>query len=177
MLNYLKNSLILTVTLFVLASCGGFDRSKSTKGQPTNAQERVEKNMEEGRGLRFSMNNGNNKGGGNFQFASSNSLWRATLEKLDFIPLANVDYAGGVIITDWYGSVESNEEIKIAVRFLTNEIRSDAINVTIYKRECVTITNCQTSKIENKTNNEIKASILKRATIISNEAKSKEEND
>jgi len=170
MLNFIKNSLILTVTLFVLASCGGFDRNKSAKDQPTNAQDRVKKNIEEGRGLRFSVNNGKNKGGGNFLFASSNSLWRATLEKLDFIPLANVDYAGGVIITDWYGSIESDEEIKIAVRFLTNEIRSDALNVTIYKRECVAINNCQISKIENKTNNEIKASILKRAAILSKEA-------
>ena len=176
MLNYIKNSLILTTVLLVLASCGGFERNKTAINQPTNAQDRVKKNLEEGRGLRFSTSMGGKKSG-DFLFASSNALWRATLEKLDFIPLANVDYAGGVIITDWYGSVESNEEIKIAVRFLTNEIRSDAINVTIYKRECVTITNCQTSKIENKTNNEIKASILKRATIISNEAKSKEEND
>ena len=176
MLNYIKNSLILTTVLLVLASCGGFDRKKSTMDQPTNAYERVEKNIKEGRGLRFSTSMGK-KGSGDFLFASSNALWRATLEKLDFIPLANVDYAGGVIITDWYGSIESNEEIKIAVRFLTNEIRSDALNVTIYKRECVTVNNCQTSKIENKTNNKIKASILKRATIISNEAKSKKEND
>ena len=56
---------------------------------------------------------------------------------------------------------------------MTNEIRSDALNVTIYKRECVTVNNCETSKIENKTNNEIKASILKRAAILSNEAKEK----
>ena len=176
MLNFIKKSLILTVTLFFLTSCGGFDRTKSVKDQPSNAKDRVKKNIEEGRGLRFSTSMGK-KGSGDFLFASSNALWRATLEKLDFIPLANVDYAGGVIITDWYGSIESNEEIKIAVRFLTNEIRSDALNVTIYKRECVTVNNCQTSKIENKTNNKIKASILKRATIISNEAKSKKEND
>ena len=176
MLNYIKNSLILSIVLLVLASCGGFDRKKAAINQPTNAQERVAKNVKEGRGLRFSTSMGK-KGSGDFLFASSNALWRATLEKLDFIPLANGDYAGGVIITDWYGSIESNEEIKIAVRFLTNEIRSDALNVTIYKRECVTVNNCQTSKIENKTNNEIKASILKRATIISNEAKSKKEND
>ena len=172
MLIYIKNSLILTVALLVLASCGGFDRTKTAKDQPTNAYDRVKKNIEEGRGLRLGNALGS-KNSGDFLFASSNALWRATLEKLDFIPLANVDYAGGVIITDWYGSIESDEEIKIAVRFLTNEIRSDALNVTIYKRECVTVNNCETSKIENKTNNEIKASILKRAAILSNEAKAK----
>ena len=176
MLNYLKNSLILTVTLFVLASCGGFDRNKTAKDQPTNAMDRVKKNIEEGRGLRIksSMTMGMGEGGsGNFQFASSNSLWRATLEKLDFIPLANVDYAGGVIITDWYGDTQSDEEIKVAVRFLTNEIRSDALDVVIYKRKCVNTNRCKTTKVENNTNIEIKASILKRAAALSKEAESK----
>lgn len=175
MLNYLKNSLILTVTLFVLASCGGFDRTRSVKDQPTNAQDRVKKNIEEGRGLRFNLNNGKNKGGGNFLFASSNSLWRATLEKLDFMPLANVDYAGGVIITEWYGNIESNDEIKIAVRFLTSEVRSDALDVTIFKRECIDVNKCQTSKIKNSTNNEIKESILRRAAALAKQAESKKD--
>ena len=155
--------------MFVLTSCGGFQRSGMD--QPVNADERVKKNLEEGKGLRLNL--GNNNKGGNFQFASSNPLWRATLEKLDFIPLANVDYAGGVIITDWYGDIGSDEEIKVAVRFLTNEIRSDALDVTIYKKKCTSINKCRTSKIENNTNNEIKASILKRAAILEKEAKSK----
>ena len=169
MLNKLKISIFSALILFVLTSCGGFQRSGMD--QPVNADERVKKNLEEGKGLRLNL--GNNNKGGNFQFASSNPLWRATLEKLDFIPLANVDYAGGVIITDWYGDIGSDEEIKVAVRFLTNEIRSDALDVTIYKKKCTSINKCRTSKIKNNTNNEIKASILKRAAILEKEAKSK----
>ena len=169
MLNKLKISIFSALILFVLTSCGGFQRSGMD--QLVNADDRVKKNLEEGKGLRLNL--GNNNKGGNFQFASSNPLWRATLEKLDFIPLANVDYAGGVIITDWYGDIGSDEEIKVAVRFLTNEIRSDALDITIYKKKCTSINKCRTSKIENNTNNEIKASILKRAAILEKEAKSK----
>ena len=151
------------IILFILTSCSGPDARKV----PVNADERVKKNIEEGRGLRLSTSLGGNT---NFSFASSNPLWRATLEKLDFMPLNNVDYAGGVIITDWYNDIDgSDQEIKIAVRFLTNEIRSDALNITLFKRECLTINNCKTSVLKNNINNEIKSSILKRAAQISQE--------
>ena len=176
MLKFNKISLIYIIIPIFLASCSGFNRTDSSVNQPVNAKDRVKKNIEEGRGLRIksSMTMGMGEGGsGNFQFASSNSLWRATLEKLDFIPLANVDYAGGVIITDWYGDTQSDEEIKVAVRFLTNEIRSDALDVVIYKRKCVNTNRCKTTKVENNTNIEIKASILKRAAVLAKEAESK----
>ena len=168
----IKKTLIPFIILIFLNSCGGL--SETAKNQPVNAEDRVRKNIEEGRGLKLSSSiTNNNAGGGSFLFASSNALWRATLEKLDFIPLANVDYAGGVIITDWYGDTESDEEIKVAVRFLTNEIRSDALDVIIYKKRCVQVNKCQTSKVENNTNNQIKASILKRAAVLSKEAEAK----
>ena len=159
--------------IFFLSSCGGGKFNfPSSKDQPVNAKDRVEKNVETGRGLKLFSNN---SGDMNFTFASSNPLWRATLEKLDFIPLANVDYAGGIIITDWYGDNENNEELKVAVRFLTNEIRSDALDVTVYKKKCIKVNSCQTSKIEGNINNEIKASILKRAAALSKEAESKKD--
>jgi hypothetical protein len=174
MQKFIKISLFHLIILFFLNSCGGGFLS-SGKDQPVNAADRVKKNIEEGRGLRLKTSLTTGNSGGAFLFASSNPLWRATLEKLDFIPLANVDYAGGVIITDWYGNIESNEEIKVAVRFLSNEIRSDALDVTIYKRKCIKANSCKTSKIKNKTNIEIKASILKRAAILSREAESKDD--
>ena len=150
--------------------------NKSARDQPVNAEDRIQKNIKEGRGLRLSTSmTNNNTGGGAFVFASSNVLWRATLEKLDFMPLANVDYAGGVIITEWYGNIESNDEIKIAVRFLTSEVRSDALDVTIFKRECIDVNKCQTSKIKNSTNNEIKESILRRAAALAKQAESKKD--
>ena len=104
----------------------------------------------------------------NFQFASSNPLWRASLEKLNFAPLNNVDYAGGIIVTDWFSNENSNEEIKITIRFLTNEIRSDAINVIIHKKVCSAQNNCKITKIDKDLNFEIKFEILKKAAQIQN---------
>ena len=165
-------SFFLLIFVFLLTSCGGGLNFPSAKDQPVNAKDRVEKNLKDGRGLKLFSNKSD---GGNFLFASSNPLWRATLEKLDFIPLANVDYAGGIIITDWYGDAETSEELKVAVRFLTNEIRSDALEVTVYKRKCTKVNSCQTSKIESNINNEIKASILRRAAVLSKEAELKKD--
>ena len=88
-----------------------------------NVDERVKQAIQEGRGFRFWIRDGIGKGGTNFEFASSNELWRASLEVLDFLPLANVDYSGGIIITEWYNEGTSNDEaIKITVRFLSNEL-------------------------------------------------------
>ncbi len=172
----LKNLISCFVIVILLNSCGGFKRTKTSIDQPVNAGDRVKKNIEEGRGLRLSSSiTNNNLGGGSFSFASSNPLWRATLEKLDFIPLSNVDYAGGVIITDWYGDVGSEEQIKVAVKFLTTEIRSDALEVIIYEKRCIKINSCQTLKLNNSTGNEIKASILKRAAVLSKELEAKKD--
>ena len=106
------------------------------------------------------------RGGTNFEFASSNPLWRASLDVLDFIPLANVDYAGGLVITDWYSDNTSSEEsIKITIRFLSNEIRSDGLDIIIHKRVCNKINKCNITKIQSSTEEEIKLAILKRATM------------
>ena len=130
--------------------------------------------MEEGRGFRLSTLG---KKGGDFMFSSSNPMWRASMDKLSFAPLSVVDYGGGIIITDWFSEGDNNEEIKIAVRFLSNEIRSDAIKVIIHKKKCETFNNCKITSIENSTNNEIKFAILKQAAIIKKQdlAKTKEE--
>ena len=156
---------LLLAILITLNSCGIY-RKTDAREIPTNANDRVKKNMEEGRG--FKIGNIGNRGSGEFQFASSNPLWRASLEKLNFAPLNNVDYAGGIIVTDWFSNETSNEEIKITIRFLTNEIRSDAINVIIHKKICGTQNNCKITKIENDLNGEIKFEILKKAAQIKN---------
>jgi hypothetical protein len=105
-------------------------------------------------------------------------MWRASMEKLSFAPLSVVDYGGGIIITDWFSDESSQDEIKIAVRFLSNEIRSDAINVIIHKKNCTTVNNCKISNINNSTNNEIKFAILKKAAEIEKQdiVKNKENN-
>ena len=100
-----KKALALLTSAILLAflnSCGGgwWAPADARKISP-NSKERVKKNLEEGKGLSLKKMMGN-EGGTNYQFASSNPMWRATLDILDFLPLANVDYSGGIITTDWY---------------------------------------------------------------------------
>ena len=116
------NVIFALLILAVLSSCGIYKRS-DVKDNPVNVNERVRKNIQEGRGVRFG------KGatrGGDFDFASSNPLWRASIEIFDFVPLTNASYSGGIIITDWFSAENKNPEnsrdLKITVKFLTNEI-------------------------------------------------------
>jgi len=165
--------LILLLSIFLFFTSCGIYRPTDARKVPVNADERVKKNMEEGRGFRIA-NLG--KRGGDFMFSSSNPMWRASMDKLSFAPLSVVDYGGGIIITDWFSEEGNNEEIKIAVRFLSNEIRSDAIKIIIHKKVCQSYNNCKISTIENSTNNEIKLAILKLAARIEKQdlAKTKE---
>ena len=167
--------ILLFVTICIFISSCGIYRPTDTRKIPVNANERVKKNMEEGRGFRIS---GLGKRGGDFMFSSANPLWRASMNKLSFAPLSVVDYGGGIIITDWFSDGNSNEQIKIAVRFLSNEIRSDAIKIMIHKKKCETFNNCKITTIQNSTNNEIKLAILKQAAQIKKQdlVKTKEEN-
>ena len=158
----MKKLLLLSLILVITSSCGIYKYSDARKN-PVNANERVKKNIEEGRGFKLGELG---KRGGDFMFASSNPMWRATMQKLSFAPLGVVDYGGGIIVTDWFSEGDNNEEIKIAVRFLTNEIRSDAIQVIVHKKKCITFNDCKITNIENTTNQEIKFAILKQAAEI-----------
>ena len=170
----MKKLIILLFIFNSLTSCGIYKYSDARKN-PVNANERVKKNMEEGRGFKISEL-GKNRGG-NFLFSSSNPMWRATMEKLTFAPLSVVDYGGGIIITDWFSEGDNNEQIKIAVRFLSNEIRSDALKIIIHKKKCESFNNCKISTIENSTNNEIKLAILKQAARIEKQDQVKTKNE
>ena len=152
--------LILFVT-----SCGLYNKSDARKVSP-NPQERIKDNMEKGKGFR--LKNLGKGGKGNFQFASSNEMWRATLDVLDFAPLGNVDYSGGLIITDWFNdAAEPKNSLKITVRFLSNEIRADGLEIILHKKTCNQNSECTVKKYLSKTSNDIKLAILKRATKIS----------
>ncbi len=170
----MKKILLYTSILLFITSCGIY-RPTDARKVPVNANERVKKNMEEGRGFRIA---GMGKRGGDFMFSSANPLWRASMDKLSFAPLSVVDYGGGIIITDWFSDGDSNEQIKIAVRFLSNEIRSDAIKIMIHKKKCESFNNCKINSIENETNNEIKLAILKSAAQLKKQdlVKTKEKN-
>ena len=164
-LQFLKSFTLFAVFGIFLTSCGLYKKSDARKVSP-NPQERVKSNMEKGEGFRI-KNLGKNKSG-NFQFASSNAMWRASIDILDFAPFSNVDYSGGLIITDWFSnSSEPNNSLKITIRFLTNEIRADGLQVILHKKTCQQNSNCSVKKYSSNLNSEIKLAILKEATRIS----------
>ena len=180
---YTKISKILTKIFFLffilvsLSQCGIWDPADARK-VPVNAKDRAQKNIEEGRSIKFGkLGQG---GSGKFDFATSNEMWRATIEILDFVPLSSADYGGGIVITDWYNDTQNqNESIKIMVHFLSNEIRADGIKVVVYDRFCKdsNMLNCQTSVNNSEVSEEIKLAILKKASTfrnIENEKKAKE---
>ena len=170
-----KNIFYISATiafLISLNSCGIWDPADARKVSP-NADERVKKNLEEGKGITL----GGALGGGsrtNYQFASSNPMWRATLEILDFLPLSNVDYSGGIITTDWYNEgTASDESIKITIRFLSNEIRADGIKVIVHKKKCNIKQKCIVKKISSALEYELQVAILKKAAIFEKEYRRK----
>ena len=143
-----------------LVSCGLYRPVDSTK-YPPQPELRVKKNIEEGRGIKI-FKSGENSGG-KFEFANANPLWRASLDTLDFMPLLSVDYGGGVIITDWYGEENENDAIKISIQFLSNEIRSDALNIKVFKKKCSNLSNCKVVQSQSNINQELRMAILKKA--------------
>ena len=179
-LNYNPKKIFIFLTgifLFsLLSSCGIWDPADARKVSP-NADERVKKNLEEGKGFTIAgVMDGKKKT--SYQFSTSNPMWRATLEILDFLPLANVDYSGGIITTDWYNEgTASDEALKITIRFLTNEIRSDGIRIIVHKKRCKAQQNCTIKKISSSIEDELRVAILKKAIIFEKEySKGKKKN-
>ena len=163
----LKKNLSILLSLIILltqTACEALKPKKvSAKDFPPDPRKRVEKNINEGKGFRAM---GGLSKGTNYEFASANPLWRATLDTLDFMPLASANYSGGIVITDWYSENNSpNESVKISVRFLTNEIRSDALDINVYLKKCSeNLANCSISKNNNDLVADLNLSILKKAT-------------
>ena len=168
----LKIIFALLLSVFLLNSCGGKFPGADARKYPDDPKLRVKKNLEEGRGFRLSKLNESK--GGVFEFASSNELWRASLDIIDFMPLASVNYSGGIIITDWYSTDQnSNESIKISIRFLANEIRSDALDIKVFNKKCSAEYNCVISEKTGNLITELKGKILKTAAVYEAENKGK----
>ncbi len=165
-------NLLIPLIFIALSSCGtGGDARKN----PPEPELRVKRNLEEGRG--FTIDNvlkNRKKRGGDFEFASSNELWRASLDTIDFMPLSSVNYSGGIIITDWY-SDDSNidESVKISIRFLTNEVRADALNIKVFYKKCNQVMNCKISQKKGTLVTELKRKILNKAATYKKEKKDK----
>ena len=180
MRRFIKILVTLILTSALITSCGVGKKLKSIhkpvdfRHEPLDPDERAKRNIREGRGL--SLGNLGKKST-TYEFSTSNPMWRASLEVLDFIPLTTVDYSGGMIITDWYSEgVNSNEDsLKITVRFLSNEIRSDSIKIVVHKKNCKNMNNCNISLLPNssKINSELRSVILKKATLFEKNTKDK----
>ena len=166
--------LVVPLTLAMLTSCGGAFKPKKVNTRETSIKgsERSRKNIEEGGGV--SLKNVLNRRGGSFEFSTSNPMWRATLEILDFLPLSTVDYSGGMIVSDWYTDESSNDSIKISIRFLSNEIRTNSLKIIIHKKKCSENQVCQTKLLNNsKISQELRIAILKKAALLEKEKKKK----
>ena len=158
----LKTIFIIIPIFIILTGCkNGKLPGSDARKIPYSAEERVKRNIEQGKGFRLSKLT-KNRGGGNFEFASSNELWKASLDVIDFMPLASANYSGGMIITDWYAdSQNSDESIKLTIRFLTNEVRSDALDIKIFYKKCKEVNRCVISEKSGPLAKELKKEILK----------------
>jgi hypothetical protein len=174
-MNSIKKIFVFILLVLLLSNCkGGKLPGADARKIPYDPKERVKRNLEQGKGFRLSNVIDRNQGGGNFQFASSNELWRATLDVIDFMPLASANYSGGMIITDWYSdSSNPKESIKITIRFLTNEVRSDAISIKTFYKTCSQLNECSINEKKGSLSKELQKEILKLATKYKKEVDKK----
>jgi len=172
-MNKFKIIAFLTVITFLLSGCNGKLPGGDARKTPADPAKRIEQNLKDGRGISL-LDTGKSKGGV-FDFASSNGLWRASLDVIDFMPLSSVNYSGGIIVTDWYSENGSqNESIKVSIRFMTNEVRADALNIKVFNRKCSNnLLNCKITETEGVLVTEIKKEILKRAALYKKQDKEK----
>ena len=160
--------LILFILFIFLGNCNS---NTDARKIPPNWKDRVQKNIEEGRGFRLM---GDKKNTGEFDFASSNELWRASLDTLDFMPLALANYSGGVIVTDWYSDSDSNNEsVKISIRFLSNEVRSDALAVKVFYKNCSVQQTCKITDRSSALSADLTKKILSKAAVYESENQGK----
>ena len=172
-MNILIKSIVIASSLLFLLSCQKEDSNSKIlkrKNVEPNLNKRAETYVNEGGGV---LNQMKGQGTGNFEFATANVLWRASLKTLDFIPIQSANYSGGVLVTDWYSnSLDSNSSIKIEVRFKSTELSPSSIDVLSYKRTCKNM-NCSTAKLESNFSSDIKLKILNNAREISIKEESK----
>lgn len=165
----IKLTFIVSIFLIFVSGCGAFKFKKVDTSVPMSGEERAKKNILEGRGVSLgNLRNSNTT----YEFNTSNPLWRASLETLDFLPLSVVDYSGGIIISDWYNA-EKDDSLKITIRFLSNEVRSDSIKIIVHKKKCSVNLNCDVNIFNSRINDELIASILKKAAALEKEIKKK----
>ena len=173
-MNFLKFLRYLLIISFFFSTISGCKKIDWEGDFEPDAKKRARKNVKEGKGFGTGGLFGGGNKGGVFDFASSNELWRASLDTLDFMSFSNVDYSGGLIITDWYSQNQNKQSIKITVRFLSNEIRADGLKITLHQRICGSNNSCAIKEVKSSLSNEIKDKILRKAALLK---KQKEQKD
>ena len=173
--NVLKKIIPAFLVLLILSSCGGFKLPKpgDARTTPASGKERARKNIEEGRGISIG---GALKGRKTtYEFSTSNPMWQATFDVIDFMPLVTVDYGGGMIITDWYTDANTvNDSLKFTIRFLSNEVRPDSLKIIIHKKTCkIQSNNCIVQKIASKLEDTIRSQIITKAVVLEAASKKK----
>ena len=172
---FIKIVTSIFIMMILLTSCKSlWEMRGDAKTSPPDPDLRVKRNIEEGRGFTIMGALSGKKSSGTFDFASSNELWRATLDTIDFMPLVSANYSGGIIITDWYNDGKSSgQSVKISIRFLTNEVRSDALDIKVFTKNCDTSIDCKITENKGSLVMELKKSILKKATLYAKQTKDK----
>ena len=169
-----KNSAIFIFIGFAIVALSSCGPPGDARKYPPNPDARVKKNLEEGRGFRLDTSIRNSGKGGDFMFASANELWRASLDTIDFMPLSSVNYSGGIIVTDWYSDGNNLEEsVKISIRFLTNDVRTDALDIKVFYKQCNQLINCKVTQKTGSLVAELKKEILSKAALYKKQKKDK----
>lgn len=173
--NFIKISKVLGFYLIIAMFFTACNKNAQNTNPEMSAKEKRDRNIREGRGASLKGLIGAGRGGTNYEFSSSNPMWRASLETLDFLPLTTVDYSGGMIITDWYSDDTNNlKSLKITVRFLSNEIRTDSLKIIVHQKICSANGACSINLLDNsKIKQELYAVILKKAVLFEKETKDK----
>ena len=172
---FLRKQSLLILFFTFLVSCGDplAKLPGGSRDTPADGRERAKKNLAEGKGMSLGKAFG---GKTTYEFSSSNPMWRATFDVIDFMPLVTVDYSGGMIITDWYTDANTTDEsLKFTIRFLSNEIRSDSLKIIIHKKSCNTKgEKCIVKKISSpKLEQTIRSDIIKKAALLVKDTKKK----
>jgi hypothetical protein len=173
-INKFSNLILVALFFIILSSCSQKDPATGEiiRMEP-NPDKKAREFADKGGGIFGDINR--RSGSTTFEFASSNVLWRATLKSLDFLPLLNADYSGGIIVYDWYSQTNNpKEQIKISVQFLNNELRSDSLKITAHKKICETTERCSNSTLDQNFANSIKDSIIASARTLKIEEAKKE---
>lgn len=125
----LLRSALCIVAALALSACSAFRPDNAPPGQSRADIDR------EREGVAIFGGGGSGGRGGDAGIGVNSFLWRASLDTLNFMPLASADPFGGVIITDWYSDAAApNERFKATVYILDTRLRADALNVSIFRQ-------------------------------------------